>query len=99
MGIDELAKAVREGQADILSLWEELRRFAYSRAVRWSGADIEDFMQAAFLALLDTLRRWEPEGGTIYRSICLAAQDGLLRGLWRQISQAEPRPAPQRRIN
>lgn len=64
MGIDELAKAVREGQADILSLWEGLRRFAYSRAVWWSGADIEDFMQAAFLALLDTLRRWEPERGT-----------------------------------
>ena len=64
MGIDELAKAVREGQADILSLWGKLRRFAYSRAVRWSGVEIEDLMQAAFLALLDTLRRWEPEGGT-----------------------------------
>lgn len=67
---NEIAKAVRYGSADILDLWEAVRQFAVSEASRWSkafdgrsGVTSEDLEQVAFIALLDTVERWEPERG------------------------------------
>lgn len=67
---NEIAKAVREGAADIMTLWEAVRQFAVSEASRWarafdgrSGVTGEDLEQVAFIALLDAIERWEPDRG------------------------------------
>lgn len=70
MSTDQIAAAVRAGQADRLELWEAVRRFAYGRAYRWckaaegrGGVELEDLVQASFLALLEALETWDPEAG------------------------------------
>lgn len=76
MATNEIAAAVLAGQADVMELWEAVRRLAYSKAIRWlraterhMGVEIDNLMQAAFLALLESLDYWEPEAGaftTVY---------------------------------
>ena len=65
---EELAVMIQAGQRDkLLELWAQVERFARWRASRWEwvsggrgSVTIDDLMQAAFLAFLDTLKRWEP---------------------------------------
>ena len=70
MTTNEIAAAVQAGQADRMELWEAVRRFAYDRAYRWcramegrGGMVLEDYIQVAFLALLDALESWDPAAG------------------------------------
>ena len=70
MTTNEIAAAVLAGQADVMKLWEAVRRLAYSKAIRWlraterhMGVEFDDLMQAAFLALLEALDYWKPEAG------------------------------------
>ena len=70
MTTNEIAAAVQAGQADRLELWEAVRRFSYDRAYRWyramegrGGMMLEDYIQVAFLALLDALESWDPTVG------------------------------------
>ena len=70
MTTNEIAAAVQAGQADRLELWEAVRRFAYDRAYRWcramegrGGMVLEDYIQVAFLALLNALESWDPAAG------------------------------------
>ena len=70
MDTNEIAAAVREGHADVLELWEAVRRFAHDRAFRWrralegrGGCTLDDLMQCAFLALLEALEGWDPSAG------------------------------------
>ena len=67
---NETAAAVQSGQADILILWTVVRRYALKQANRWhrafdgrGGVMLDDLEQAAFLALLDTLERWDSTRG------------------------------------
>ena len=67
---EELAAAVQAGQADILELWDAVRYFAKKQAGRWlrawdgrGGVVLDDLLQASFLALLDALGGWKPDGG------------------------------------
>ena len=67
MTTNEIAAAVQSGQADRMELWEAVRRFSYDRASRWyramegrGGMVLEDYIQVAFLALLDALESWDP---------------------------------------
>ena len=71
MTTDQIAQVVQAGQADVMTLWAAVRRFAYRQGNRWylalgnrAGMELEDFEQVAFLALLDALKTWEPEAGT-----------------------------------
>lgn len=70
MEASKIAAAVQAGQADHLELWEAVRRFAYDRAYRWcramegrGGMVLEDYIQVAFLALLEALESWDPAAG------------------------------------
>lgn len=70
MEASKIAAAVQTGQADVLELWEAVRRFAYDRAYRWTraangrgGVVLDDLIQVAFLALLDAIQTWKLEGG------------------------------------
>ena len=70
MEASKIAAAVQAGQADRLELWEAVRRFAYDRAYRWCRAMegrgrmvLEDYIQVAFLALLEALESWDPAAG------------------------------------
>lgn len=71
MATDEIAAAVQAGQADILELWDAVRYFAKKQAGRWlrswdgrGGVVLDDLMQVSFLALLDALGSWKPDGGS-----------------------------------
>ena len=79
---EELAARIQAGDRDkLLELWTQIERFAHGRAIRWeralggrAGVTVEDLMQAAFLALLNALERWEPERGVTFLTlfgICL----------------------------
>lgn len=53
-----------------LALWEAVRPFALREVNRWlrssdgrRGVTADDLEQAAFLAVLDTMQRWQPELG------------------------------------
>lgn len=70
METSQIAAAVKRGEADLLELWEAVRRFAHDRAYRWirategrAGMVLEDFLQVAFLAVIDALEGWEPDKG------------------------------------
>ena len=70
MEASKIAAAVQAGQADRLELWEAVRRFAYDRAYRWcramegrGGMVLGDYIQVAFLALLEALESWDPAAG------------------------------------
>ena len=72
MEASKIAAAVQAGQADRLELWEAVRRFAYDRAYRWcramegrGGMVLEDYIQVAFLALLEALESWDPAAGAL----------------------------------
>lgn len=71
MTTDEIAAAVQAGQADILELWDAVRYFAKKQAGRWlrswdgrGGVVLDDLLQVSFLALLDALGSWKPDGGS-----------------------------------
>lgn len=69
---EELAVAIQTGDiGQLLQLWEQVRRFAVKQAGRWcralgdrAGVTQEDLQQCAFLALLDALSGYNPEGGS-----------------------------------
>lgn len=69
MSNEELAQAIKTGERDkLLTLWDQVRRFAYQQARRWAaagrgGTTTEDLQQESFLALLDALERWRPDAG------------------------------------
>jgi DNA-directed RNA polymerase specialized sigma subunit len=67
---NQLAADVRDGNADILTLWAAVERFASQQAGRWTrafhesaGIEESDLMQTAFLALIEALTAWKPERG------------------------------------
>ena len=71
MTTDKIAAAVQAGDSDILELWQAVERFAKKQALRWcrawegrGGIVFDDLMQASFLALLDALGSWKPDGGS-----------------------------------
>ena len=70
MDTNQIAAAVKSGQADVMTLWEAVRRFTHDRAYRWEralgsrcGVTVDDLTQTGFLALLDALETWKPEAG------------------------------------
>lgn len=67
----EIAKAVQAGETGTLELWIAVRRLALKLAIRWesaldgqSGMERDDFMQVAFLAMLDAVKSWDPQAGS-----------------------------------
>lgn len=67
---EELAAKIQDGggdEEDLLLLWAQVRRFAASHARRWAGispgVEVEDLLQAGFLALLDALGTWNRDAG------------------------------------
>jgi len=69
MSNEQMAELIQGGRREyILQLWIQVRRFALKTARRWAysgrgGVTVDDLMQEAFLALLDALEGWRPEGG------------------------------------
>lgn len=71
MATNEIAAAVQCGQADVLELWQAVRRFAIKQGLRWlraldgkGGATLDDLEQCAFLAMLDALESWNIDSGS-----------------------------------
>jgi RNA polymerase sigma factor (sigma-70 family) len=74
---EELAAAIRAGdRSKELDLWEQVRRLAYQRALRVVRAlgddrlvDMDDLMQAAYLAMLDAIEQFDPADGWKFSTI------------------------------
>ena len=74
---EELAAAIKAGdESKLLKLWEQVRRLAYKRALRVvdamgdeRAADIDDLMQAAFLAVVDAVEQYDPANGWAFTTI------------------------------
>lgn len=71
MATNEIAAAVQCGQADVLKLWKEVRKFAIKQGLRWlraldgkGGATLDDLEQCAFLAMLNALESWNIDSGS-----------------------------------
>lgn len=67
----EIAKAVQAGESGTLELWIAVRRLALKFAIRWeraldgqSGMERDDFMQVAFIAMLDAVNSWDSQAGS-----------------------------------
>ncbi len=70
MTTDEIAVMVQAGQADVLELWKAVYRYAAKMAARWmratkgrGGLETNDYLQAAFPALLAALETWDAAAG------------------------------------
>lgn len=71
---EELVLKIQAGEREyILELWEQVKRLAWVRARRVifaadgkSGVDVEDLMQAAFIALLDAVEWHEVGAGNSF---------------------------------
>lgn len=83
---NETAAAARSGQADILALWAEVRRYAMKQANRWhqafdgrGGVMLDDLEQAAFLALLDALQYWDETRGPFLSIYALRLKSAFVK--------------------
>ena len=69
---EEVAVLAQSGnEKSVLLLWERVKYFAKKQAGRWiaawegrGGVTLDDLQQCAFLALLDALESWKPDGGS-----------------------------------
>ena len=69
---EEVAVLAQSGnEKSVLLLWERVKYFAKKQACRWiaawegsGGIVLDDLMQVSFLALLDALESWKPDGGS-----------------------------------
>lgn len=72
MSNEEVAVLAQSGnEKSVLLLWERVKYFAKKQAGRWiaawegrGGVTLDDLQQCAFLALLDALESWKPDGGS-----------------------------------
>ena len=97
MDTNQIAAAVQSRQADIMALWEAVRRFAYRQGNRWylalgnrAGMEPEDFEQVAFLALLDALETWKPEAGTFLTWYGLRLKAAFSEATGQRTSKRDP---------
>lgn len=67
---NEIAQAVQNGEADILTLWLACRRYVWQQAARWykgfegrRGIELDDLEQAGYEALARAVTVWKPEAG------------------------------------
>ena len=71
MSNEEVAALAQSGnEKSVLLLWERVKYFAKKQAGRWiaawegrGGVTLDDLQQVSFLALLDALESWKPDGG------------------------------------
>ena len=103
MSNEELARQIQQGERGlILSLWEQVRRYAQDRAYKWfrarnggGGQTVQDLEQAAFLALLDALEGWKSAEGQFPHLVRPAAEIGLHSGHRTTNKAGSDGPAPE----
>ena len=70
MSNEELAARIQAGERELIpELWEQVRRFVWMKARSrylltdgYGGVEVEDLAQSGFLALLEAVESFEPEG-------------------------------------
>lgn len=71
---EELAVMIRQGRTDLYAeLWEQVRRFVEKQARRrytltdgLGGVTVDDLMQSGFLALVEAVEYFDPDGGASF---------------------------------
>lgn len=72
---EELAVLVQAGDRDkLLDLWQQIRRLVLKRADRWvvyrsGGAELEDMLQAGFIALMRAVDSFDPSAGCKFSTL------------------------------
>lgn len=70
MSNEELAARIQAGERELIpELWEQVRRFVWQQAQRryvltdgYGGVEVEDLAQSGFLAVLEAVEDFKPEG-------------------------------------
>ena len=69
---EELALMIQCGERDrLMELWQQVRRMAMKQAHRWAvygsgGVELEDLVQAAFIALMAAADTYDPAAGCAF---------------------------------
>ena len=91
------AVAVQLDEIDISVLWDKVKYFARKQAKRWleadngrGGCDLDDLLQEAFIALYDTLDRYEPERGKFLPLYSLRLKSAFSAALGREQNKVIP---------
>lgn len=74
MSNEELAIMARDGDQDaLIQLWNQIRNFVVKQALRWhnavqgaGGADLEDYIQSGFLAMMNAVDSFDVERGKAF---------------------------------
>lgn len=98
MKLDELARQVKDGEADKLDLWKAVRGYTYKTAERWykifgpdAGMVMDDFMQVGFLALEKALAEYNPDFPFITKyTFCLKKEFAISTGQRKVASANDP---------
>lgn len=102
---EDLAAAIRSGRKEyVLQLWRQVERFIGQQAGRYManldkcrGVEEDDLKQAGFLALLDAVNQYDPEGGAsfvYYLSFHLHRRFVEAAGLRTERTAADPISSP-----
>lgn len=66
---EELVERIRAGDADIIELWEQMRRYIRKVARRYEEhAELDDLMQESFFALIKAVALYDPDGGATFKT-------------------------------
>lgn len=71
MSNEELAARIKAGEQELIpELWEQVRNFVWQQARRrfvltggYGGVEVEDLAQSGYLALLEAVEAFDPDGG------------------------------------
>lgn len=91
MSNEELVTAIQKGQNELYpELWEQVRRFVVQQANRryqategYGGVEVEDLIQSGFLALVEAVGYFNPDGGCSFLPVlanCLKTAFALAGG-------------------
>lgn len=96
---NEIAQAVQNSEADILTLWLACRRYIYQQAARWykafdgrRGIELDDLEQAGYEALARAVTVWKPEAGGFLTALTFCLKSSFAATYGMQTTRAEKDP-------
>lgn len=96
---NEIAQAVQNSEADILTLWLACRRYVWQQAARWykgfegrRGIELDDLEQAGYEALARAVTVWKPEAGGFLTALTFCLKSAFATTYGMQTKRAEKDP-------
>lgn len=96
---NEIAQAVQNSEADILTLWLACRRYVWQQAARWyrafegrRGVELDDLVQVGYEALARAVAVWRPKAGGFLTALtfCLKTEFAAAYGVRTERDKRDP---------